>query len=238
MGFDIRVYCISIRGGKYHIVDYVERSYLSYNWSPLNSVCWKHLASADKCTAECKPEHLWHIRDDLSNRLGRDVLARLNNALNILAKHNIYPGTPDESNNEWGFGVKFVCYNEKKMPIYENLPIKDQLAVLAFHLENLRNLALTNPESIFDIDDGSNKDLILEDEQRIPRGEDESHSDDEEECIPQFFTHPFKGRIIVKDFKTAMEVYGICASRNSPHADAWFEFAMRMPDARKIFDSY
>lgn len=49
--------------------------------------------------------------------------------------------------------------------------------------------------------------------------------------IVTYFRHPSKGNFRVHNFKTAIEVYGVCVSKDDPRAEAWYELAMKMHDA-------
>lgn len=213
----------------------VSEIYLSYNWGDMSRICPQHLLIDNECECEDK-DLLWHVSEDCHSRRGDDVRDRAQKALNVLSQHGIKPGIPDETNSNWGYGVRTI-----KDHITASLPRKERMGVFAYHLKRFRDMGAKYSNCFF-IADGCGHDdgfgnLILPGDIVIPygNGDDSDDSDDENEPISNgpvaYYRHPFKGNFRVDSFRTAMEIYGLTSAKDDPRAQLWFDLALQMPDA-------
>jgi hypothetical protein len=235
MGFDIDIVRVNIRDGKAYLVAHCGETYLSFNWSDLSSICFKHhLAGVYEC--DCKKESLWYLREDLDYRRSDDILARLNKALDLLKKHGIVPGQPDMSNPSWGWGVRSLPDKSEdglNLLRSERLPPKERLGVFAYHLERFRKLCQEHSGAFFISDYGGSDEVTL----TLPDGNtvvfDRRNRDEVEEAAGPvtYMRHPIKGNFRIDNFDTAMEAYGLALAAQDPRAPQWYQLAMMMPDA-------
>ncbi len=110
--------------------------YFTYNFSRYSDICLEHFD--DGCNNECVKTHIWYYIDDCDRHQGDIAAEKIQNALDLLNSHGIYESDIDKSDQSWRWGNP------------DNL--REIMRVLTYHLRTFKEIALSEPESIFTCD--------------------------------------------------------------------------------------
>jgi hypothetical protein len=218
-------------GFDFYVENTNEHLYLSYNWSDLSNI-----------EIDGKKIHLWYIRDDLFNKKGSYVSARIERALKILReKLNIQPSDPDPSMSSWGWGVD----NDGKL-----LPYRERLSIFSHHLMYYKKIADKYPHNFFrdedydpdydpDYDKYDNYNNYNNDSNGNSNLNDDSNLDNNiMDTSVMYYEHPTKGTLKISNFDEATEIYGFELSQGTSREKAkkWLDIALKMHDAPSYFN--
>ncbi len=230
----------------------MDRTYISYNWSKFCSICFDHIFNETQCrpckctnrTVKCEcdaciPTYVWYFKTECHARCGLDVAERAKRSLQILFDNGVQLGIPDRFDCNWSYGVReFKDESGKYMTV--QLPPRERLEVFACHLNMFVELGNEYPECYFIGDHDSDVELIMPDgltvkyiEHKSENKDSDDESDNEsDDSVDQIYVeHPVKGTILIDNFKSAMEIYGLKLYEQDSTAEKWYRLAMSMYDA-------